>query len=317
MKHVTFSVFGLLISGLIFLGGCDKNDSLVEDSISEDMIFADNAYLKAAFVETPELTQVEIEMIQYMKEEEKLARDVYYALYDVWGSQVFSNIESAEVNHLAAVLRLIDFYDLPDSTVGEFGEFESEFFNNLYAELIDKGSESLIGAYEVGILIEEMDIEDLESHLEQTTNENIIMVFSNLLQGSKNHLRAFNNKLTKLGVSYVPQYLSQEKFVAIVNSPMERGDAYQKYKGMRNGHGPGDGVCDSLGNGHGDGDGVCDSLGTCDSLGYGHGHGHGDGDGDGVCDSLGLGSGHGHGDGDGVCDSLGDGNQYGKGNNRG
>ncbi len=303
MKHVTFSVFGLLISGLIFLGGCDKNESLVEGSISEDMIFADNAYLKAAFVGTPELTQVEIEMIQYMKEEEKLARDVYYALYNIWGSQVFSNIEPAEVNHLAAVLRLIDFYGLPDSTIGEFGEFESEFFNNLYAELIDKGSESLIGAFEVGILIEEMDIEDLESHLEQTTNENIIMVFSNLLQGSRNHLRAFNNNLTELGVSYVPQYLSQEKFVAIADSPMESGDAYQKYTGMRNGHGPGDGVCDSLGNGPGDGDGICDSLG----------HGHGDG----ICDSLGLGSGHGHGDGDGDCDSLGDGNQYGKGHKKG
>jgi hypothetical protein len=295
MKHVTFSLFGLLISGLIFFVGCDKNDSLIEDSISEEMTYADNANLKATFVQTPDLNQVEIEMIQYMKEEEKLARDVYYALYDVWGSQVFSNIEASEENHLAAVLRLIDFYSLPDSAVGGFGEFESEFFNNLYTELVDMGSGSLIGAYQVGVLIEEMDIEDLESHLEETTNENIILVFSNLLQGSRNHLRAFNNNLTKLGVSYVPQYLSLEKFAAIANSPMESGNAYQKYQGMRNGYGPGDGICDSLGDGSG----------------------NGPGDGDGVCDSLGSGSGSGHGDGDGVCDSLGDGNQYGKGHKKG
>lgn len=303
MKHLTFALFVMLLNGLVFMGSCDKNDSLLDDQMN-DVGKITEAFLKIGFVETPDLTEVEIEMIQYMKEEEKLARDVYYALYDTWGSQIFSNISSAEENHLAAVLRLIGFYDLPDSTVGAPGEFESDFFKNLYDELVTQGSESLVEAYKVGGLIEEMDIKDLDTDMELTTNENMILVFSSLLSGSEDHLIAFTSKLEQLGVTYVPQYLSQEAFDAVINSIDEGRSG--------TGTGNGDGICDSLGDGSGpgDGDGVCDSLGygnghgggdgECDSLGYGYG------DGDGICDSLGYGDG----DGDGVCDSIGDGNQH-------
>jgi len=44
-----------------------------------------------------------------------------------------------------------------------------------------------------------------------------------LLQGSRNHLRAYYQTLLNQGGSYTPQYLSQAEFDAIVNSAMERG----------------------------------------------------------------------------------------------
>ena len=44
----------------------------------------------------------------FMREEEKLARDVYLTLYDVWETAVFDNIASSEQTHMDAVLMLID-----------------------------------------------------------------------------------------------------------------------------------------------------------------------------------------------------------------
>ena len=43
-----------------------------------------------------------------MREEEKLARDVYLTLYDIWGTPAFNNIASSEQTHMDAVLMLID-----------------------------------------------------------------------------------------------------------------------------------------------------------------------------------------------------------------
>jgi hypothetical protein len=42
-----------------------------------------------------------------MKNEEKLAHDLYVTLYKKWGSLPFSNISSAEERNLNAVIALI------------------------------------------------------------------------------------------------------------------------------------------------------------------------------------------------------------------
>jgi hypothetical protein len=54
-------------------------------------------------------------------------------------------------------------------------------------------------------------------------NADILLVYDNLLRGSRNHLRAFMKTLSQQGGGYTPQYLSQTEFDAIVNSPMETG----------------------------------------------------------------------------------------------
>ena len=40
---------------------------------------------------------------------------------------------------------------------------------------------------------------------------------------SRNHLRAFTSRLENMGFDYVPVYISQEDYDAIVSSPIERG----------------------------------------------------------------------------------------------
>jgi len=52
------------------------------------------------------LTEVEIEGLLFMREEEKLAGDVYRYFYDLWGNNIFQNIARSEDTHTNAVLDL-------------------------------------------------------------------------------------------------------------------------------------------------------------------------------------------------------------------
>ena len=48
----------------------------------------------------------------FMREEEKLAHDVYVTLYAQWGLPIFQNISQSEQTHTDAVKTLIDRYGL-------------------------------------------------------------------------------------------------------------------------------------------------------------------------------------------------------------
>lgn len=143
---------------------------------------------------TPSLNQAEIEALVYMREEEKLAKDVYRYLYDVWGQRIFENIAASEQKHMDAVLYLLGKYGLEDPALRP-GEFDDQRLQDLYDELVAKGKISLIDALEVGVIIEETDISDLEECLSITNKQDIRQVFTNLLNGSENHLAAFNSQL--------------------------------------------------------------------------------------------------------------------------
>jgi hypothetical protein len=159
-----------------------------------------------------------------MREEEKVARDVYSALFARWQSPVFANIAASEQKHMDAVLALLRRYAIADP-VGSNpeGVFSDPAMQQLYATLVAKGSVSLAEAYTVGALIEDLDIHDLQRHLGETDNNDITRVYQNLERGSRNHLRAFVNSLAPLGLTYTPQYISQEEFDSIVASGTERG----------------------------------------------------------------------------------------------
>lgn len=202
----------------------------------------------AAFVETPILTDSELTSLLKMKEEEKLARDVYSTLYQKWGSQIFSNITTAESNHLNAIVLLLTNYGATDTSIGEVGMFTDNEVQSLYNKLVANATTSIEEAYKTGALIEEMDIKDINASLSGTTNENVIMVFDNLLKGSRNHLRAFNRQLTTLGIVYYPVFISQTDYDLIVNSSMEKGAQY-RMNGQGNGQGRGQKGQGNRGNG--------------------------------------------------------------------
>lgn len=246
MKNVV--VGGFLIASLFVASSCQKDDMNAENiqyasvlSVSGDGTTSlIEANLKSALIETSDLTDSELASLLKMKEEEKLARDVYSVLAQKWGSQVFTNISAAENNHLNAIVLLLTSYGSTETSIGEAGIFADAEVQKLYNDLIAKASVSVEEAYKTGALIEEMDIKDLTSALSGTTNENVLLVFENLLKGSRNHLRAFNLQLTNLGLTYIPVFISQDEYTQIVTSAMEKGKQY-RMNGQGNGNGKGKG----------------------------------------------------------------------------
>jgi hypothetical protein len=135
------------------------------------------------------------EQLIYLIEEEKLAHDVYHAMSELWGSRVFGNILKSEETHQSQVLTIMNTRDIADPRSSEEGVFQNQELQDLYDQLIAKGSTSAVDAYEVGVAIEELDIDDLTKMLATAKDADVIAMMENLRKGSENHLRAFNNQL--------------------------------------------------------------------------------------------------------------------------
>jgi hypothetical protein len=168
------------------------------------------------------LTAEEQAGLIWMREEEKLARDVYAALYDKWSIPIFSNIASAEQTHTDAVKSLLGRYAVADpSAATAAGTFTNPDIQALYTTLVSQGSTSLVDALIVGATIEDLDIADLQARA--TTTPDIALVYANLEKGSRNHLRAFTKQLASNGATYTPTHITQADYDAIVSSDTERG----------------------------------------------------------------------------------------------
>lgn len=137
------------------------------------------------------------EQLAYLIEEEKLAHDVYSKMFELWGSKVFGNILKSEESHQSQVLTVMATRDIADPRSSQMGVFKNEDLQKLYDELIAKGSKSAVDAYEVGVAIEVLDIDDLTKMLATAKDADVIAMMENLRRGSENHLRAFNNQLNK------------------------------------------------------------------------------------------------------------------------
>lgn len=142
------------------------------------------------------LTDTEKANILYLFEEEKLARDIYVKMYSFYGAYVFDNISESEQRHMNSVAKLISKYEIDDTVVNIGpGIFSNEVIQDEYDRLLEKGLLNLTSALEVGVEIELMDIGDIERMQTQTEKADIKRVLSNLLDGSYNHLDAFNTQL--------------------------------------------------------------------------------------------------------------------------
>ena len=159
-----------------------------------------------------------------MREEEKLAKDVYITLYKKWNLNVFNNISSSEATHTSAVLSLLQKYNIPD-LVGNnsVGVFENTTLQKLYNDLVAKGSSSFLEGVKVGATIEDLDIKDLQDFLKDVNNQDITYVYQNLTKGSRNHLRSFYSQVLAQNGTYAAQFISQSEFDTIVNSAKETG----------------------------------------------------------------------------------------------
>ena len=171
-----------------------------------------------------DLSDAEAATLLFMREEEKLARDVYITLFDQWENPVFSNISGSEQRHVDSMKNMIDKYGLVDPVVDDsVGVFQNEELAEVYEQLIQRGSVSLEEALHVGGFIEELDISDLEDAIEESTHADVTRAYENLERGSRNHLRAFVSQIENLGIVYEAQLMPQEEVDEIVDSATERG----------------------------------------------------------------------------------------------
>lgn len=220
---VLLLLFGIALAISFSDTGTDlSNESIHEQEITENEVYevAEEDMLNDTLVEdiaSSELSQAEIDGIIMMREEEKLARDVYQKLYELWGLQIFANISASEQTHTNAMEVLVDRYELDDPVKSDdIGVFTAQEFTDLYEQLVAQGSQSLEDALIVGATIEDLDIRDIAVLRDETDNEDVQLVYENLIRGSENHLRAFMKQIESRGASYEAQYISQEELEAII-----------------------------------------------------------------------------------------------------
>jgi hypothetical protein len=182
--------------------------------------------------------------LTFMREEEKLARDVYLTFAERYPeSGVFSTIASgSEQTHADVVRDKLQDYNLPDpnpgtnqlpESIGVFtGEEWGAYFTERFNALVASGSESELAALYVGALIEELDMHDIADcphvmvdagyrdpcGLGYTDERPLINVYRSLIDGSENHLRAYVGQIeAQIGVgNYTAQYLTQEEVDSIL-----------------------------------------------------------------------------------------------------
>ena len=131
--------------------------------------------------------------LQYIVEEEKLARDVYAYLANNVTTQKFSNITRSEQSHMdqiAAVLKTYNFYNPTLSRAP--GVFRDARLQAFYNDLTARGSADYVSAMGVGVAIEELDISDLAKIMGVDMPADMKLALDNLMRGSENHLAAFS-----------------------------------------------------------------------------------------------------------------------------
>ena len=190
-----------------------------------------------------ELNENETAHLVFMREEEKLARDVYTTLGLAFPKlKIFGKIDDAEQRHTCAVCDMLKKYGVEDPStndnVGVYtGKLFGDYFTARYAALVDRGSVSALDALYVGAYIEEMDMLDINYCPKEiidrvasiksdadcgkvyTDNRDIQRLYESLLEGSENHLRAFVvNIERRLGEgSYQAQVLEPDQLEDILD----------------------------------------------------------------------------------------------------
>lgn len=162
------------------------------------------------------LTDQETQDLLFLREEEKLARDVYLIAFKRHGLKVFQNIANSEQQHMDRVLAILQTYDIEDPALSEAGNYANDDLQALYEQLTAKAELSLIDALEVGATIEDLDIKDLNLMAENSDKEDIALLYSNLACGSANHMRSFYSQLMANGATYEAQFITQEQLEEIL-----------------------------------------------------------------------------------------------------
>ena len=199
MKTIIIAFLSILS---VTVTSCSKNDEINEITL--------------------ELSNLEKQDLIFLREEEKLARDVYLYAFEKYHEQIFYNISQSEQQHMNSVLYLLNKYNLEDPIIEALGVFSNHDLQQLYNQLTAQVDISIIEALKVGATIEDLDIKDIDEFELNTQSLDILNVYSGLKCGSRNHLRSFVLELDLNSISYSPQFISNEEYNEIIESDKKR-----------------------------------------------------------------------------------------------
>ncbi|WP_431163024.1 DUF2202 domain-containing protein [Flagellimonas beolgyonensis] len=228
VERLGLILFSVLLATSMIMGCSDSNDDPMEfqidNRIDDAVTNVDDAFDQSSDDTTDNTSTINEEdknALLFMLEEEKLARDTYKFLNAYWGLVQFENIMQSEQSHMNAVETLVKAYHI-DYEILEEGQFGNEDLQAWYDKFVSDGIVDEVAALTVGATIEDLDIVDLEEHIQATSNSDIADVFASLQCGSRNHLRSFVQSLENLGSTYAPQFLTQEAFDIILDGAREQ-----------------------------------------------------------------------------------------------
>jgi hypothetical protein len=160
--------------------------------------------------------------IAYMGNEERLAYDIYNALFALYPAQTqLDNIaQTSEIQHIASVKALVTKYALEESSLNirdvdtttlsssadinsVAGVYDIQVIQDLYAALLEKGQNSATDALQVGCMVEVTDINDLDRSIidaEETNANDVVETFNFLRDASYSHYWSFDTSLKNIGV---------------------------------------------------------------------------------------------------------------------
>lgn len=167
------------------------------------------------------LTELDSASLLFMLEEEKLARDTYAYLNNLWSLNQFANIKNSEQSHMNAIENLLIQYDI-EYTILPLGEFVNQDLQVFYDQFVVDGAVSKDNALQIGATIEDLDIVDLQDYIDATSNTDLITVFNRLQCGSRNHLRSFVTTIISNNNTYSPQFLTEIEFNTILQGNHEQ-----------------------------------------------------------------------------------------------
>ena len=165
------------------------------------------------------LNEDEIKGLAFIREEEKVSRDLYQSFYEKETFSIFQDTARSEQSHMDSVLILLDKYGLKDPAKEARGEFENSTLQEIYDNLRIIGNTSGDDALKAAASFEEISIIDLERLISSTNKEDIRTVYGGLLAGSKKHLRSYVNALAEQKVKYEPRHLDREEYDEFVKLP--------------------------------------------------------------------------------------------------
>jgi len=152
----------------------------------------------------------------YLREREKLARDLYRRFHDTWQQPIFKRIADTRQRQFESVELLLHWYKLEDPA-GEnrAGVFNDAKLRQRYAELIERGESSKLAALQLAARMEEKDVSAMLDAMVTSRQWDIVMVYETLMSASRNSLENLVRELQFLGHGYRPQVFAESEFYAL------------------------------------------------------------------------------------------------------